>query len=251
MLRRVIFIFLLALFSIPSPSFSQSVGDAPDASRTNFPICSRNWKSIADPEPFPSGETHTGWSFSYNSKHRCFTFQATNFLTGQGAIATNLPLTQNTWTPLDGPVNAQGFRPNLAQYVPAGTYDLQVKVTFATSVANSQYEIAVTQGLSLQTSGLQKNIAIGTDPVGTGNNIFLGAGYCASPGTASNPFECSVIVPKFQCPVARGQACEIRTWAWTSNATSAGAALAASPHTGANYVSTLILRRDRGIEGQQ
>lgn len=241
--------FLFAWCCAVMAQQTPSVGDGPLAGATNFPLCSKAWKQTANPEPFPSGENHAGWGYFYNTKKRCFEFEPAFVLTGQGAIAANISITASTWTALDGAIGANGFRPNLAQYTPTGTYDLIVKVTFSTSTTNAQYELAVTQGLTLQTSGAQKNIAIGTGLPGTSDNIFLAAGYCTSPGTASNPFECTAIVPKFQCPVARGQACEIRTWVWTSD--TAGTALASSPNTGANYVSTLLLHRVRGLENQQ
>lgn len=243
-------LFVLAASALNA--WPQSVGDGPTGGVTNFPLCSRAWKQTIDREPFPSGENHAGWSFFYNTKKRCWAFQPATITTGQGALDSSVSLSQSAWTPLDTAVDAMGFRGGLAQYVPNGTYHMHGKISFSTGTANSQYEVAVTQGLSIQTAGAQKNIAIGTDPVGTGNHIVIGGGYCTSSGTANNPFQCTFNVPKFQCPVKRGQACEIRVWAYTSDPpASSPTALASSPHLAATNISSLILVRDRGLENEQ
>lgn len=250
----------LVWLALAAPAYAQFAGlpgDGPGTSAARFPICGVPWKGSASPQAFPSGENQAGFGFFYNSKLRCFTFEAPKVAVLTGALASNIAISSSgTFIPLDTAVGALGFRGGLAQYPPNGTWTLKTQVTFSTPTTNSDYEIVVTQGLALQTSGAQAGIAIGTTAPcfpaspGTCDNLIVGGGWCTSNGASNHYFTCSASVAKIQCPVARKQSCELRVYAKTTADTS-GTALASAGDIPASHLTTLDGFRVGGIDSQQ
>lgn len=206
------------------------------------PWCFADMPSFMANEGGSSGDGHSGWEYSWDVANQCFSLRPPALLTGNGAIATsNINLTQNAFTFLDGSVGAGGFRPNLAQYPPQGTYIIHGAVSFATAVTNSSYEVEITAGTTAGSGSQSLMLA--------GSPSQIGGGACTSSGASSVPFQCSFITPRFYCAAPYGWACEIRIGVFTSDA--AGAALATTTHLTSTHVSSVWLERVRGLDSLQ
>src|ERR1700680_2738260 len=123
MIRAFVIALLLGLASPALAQLQLMPGD-PQAPKYGppGPWCLADMGSFAGTEPAPSSDGHSGWVYSWDVVNQCFSLRPPALLTGPGALPSNISLTQNTFTPLDGAIGAGGFRPGLAQYPPAGEY---------------------------------------------------------------------------------------------------------------------------------
>lgn len=199
-------------------------------------------------EGFPSGENQEGRVWGWNPNTGRPELRHPKIFFGPMALDAstgNISLTTNTWVPLYGAVDADGFRPGMVAYVPRGRYGLFGKVAIATTSTGKTYYVRVRQGTTEDDPVNQAKIAIG-------NPVTVGGGIGISPAVASAPFSIPFLAPDIQYAGDPFHADEIWVEVYAENtgsAPGAGAAISTSGQAAQATISSGVLIRWDGQHG--
>lgn len=237
MRRMALVVTFLLISSFPPPAVAQNA-----TSIWGIPIQPPP-PDLFSPEAPPSGDTPDGIGLFIDPTTGTLAWQRGRITSGPSALGWNAALTGNTQNILVGPVDAQGFRPGLAAYVPPGVWDVEGRVVIA-GPSNVEYDVLVMQGHELSPDPNRAGIVSEAPQV-------VGGGVGTSAGPAWMPFSIPFAAYSVQFAGQPGQANEIAVWVYPKMSGQAGAALGGiSPNDAGggiplNYVSSFVVRRMR------